>query len=522
MPEEGVYHIKRLSIKGFRGFGKEAVINFAVPNGVAGSGLTFLVGSNNSGKSSILEALMCFNKNPNKKPTFSVGKRNINSDGGLVKLLLETQGEDEKCYKYSIESEKYGGSHVRLSKDDSEVRQTDLMVYYLQSRRYVALEFDNHMQDRNIYLQNYQNNGLKRTYGLDFFQYRLVEMQSHHAEIDPLLKKILGYDLKWTIDENENSMSYLKFTINGCTHTSEGVGDGIWSIFTICDALYDSRPGSIIAIDEPELSLHPAYQKRIIELLKSYSKDRQIIISTHSPYFVDWEAILNSAFLNRCVKSNEGNIEIYQLSDESKENIRKIINDTQQPHTLGLEAKEIFFLEDNIILVEGQEDVVMYKKIAEQLHMQFIPTFFGWGVGGAPKMKCMIDILKKLGYKKIQIIFDGDKESEKKMLEKDYSEYKFYVISTDDIRDKKAKLETRTMGQRIMDSKNVLQQEIYRKLNKDYQGYEFYAISKNGSGWKEPKIVEPKQGIVDENGNLKPEYKEKMEELINSINHCGS
>lgn len=57
------------------------------------------------------------------------------------------------------------------------------------------------------------------------------------------------------------------------------------------------------------------------------------------------------------------------------------------PHTLGIEANEAFFLEDSIILVEGQEDVVIFNKMARDLSMDLKGNFFGWGVGGAPKMK---------------------------------------------------------------------------------------------------------------------------------------
>ncbi len=124
----------------------------------------------------------------------------------------------------------------------------------------------------------------------------------------------------------------------------KGSGDGIWSVFTICDALYDSEAGSVIAIDEPELSLHPAYQKRIIQLFKEYSKDRQIIINTHSPYFVDMDSLVNGACLYRTIKNSAGDIDVFPLSEESKKRISEdFLKNINQPHTLGTEAREIFF-----------------------------------------------------------------------------------------------------------------------------------------------------------------------------------
>src|SRR5262249_48825157 len=48
---------KSLAIHGLRGFAYEQTIEFAVPNGEPGSGLTILVGPNNGGKTTVIEAL---------------------------------------------------------------------------------------------------------------------------------------------------------------------------------------------------------------------------------------------------------------------------------------------------------------------------------------------------------------------------------------------------------------------------------------------------------------------------------
>lgn len=49
--------IKRLTIKGLRGFSAKTNIHFAIPDNITpGSGLTVMVGPNNSGKSTVIEA----------------------------------------------------------------------------------------------------------------------------------------------------------------------------------------------------------------------------------------------------------------------------------------------------------------------------------------------------------------------------------------------------------------------------------------------------------------------------------
>lgn len=448
--------IKEISIEGFRGFGNAEKISFSRPNGKLGSGLSFLVGANNAGKTTILEALRYFNMDSDNAPAFSEGKRNSKAKD-KVRLVLT----DDEDIKYTITSTENKGSMTEMYQNDNErVDYQKLKIFSLPSRRFVEYEFYRNEAGRYDYIRNQQMNTSNRSAVLNDFSARLFNMYKKKKEFDPLLKRVLGEDLEWTIDLKENNTFYLKFTIDGCTHSSEGVGDGIWSIFTICDALFDSEDNSIITIDEPELSLHPAYQKRVMNLLKEYSQNRQIIISTHSPYFIDWESIVNGASLSRVVKNKiTSNIEIYSLSEEIKSNISKFMGNIYQPHTLGLEAKEVFFLEDNVILVEGQEDVVIYPQVAEKLKMKFEGNFFGWGVGGAGNMKYIIQILNDLGYKKVAIIFDGDQRTEKERLEKIYNQFAFFIIPADDIRDKEQR--PCFAGKEGIVSKNGIVKECY-------------------------------------------------------------
>lgn len=462
--------IKNITIHGLRGFSELRKIEFAEPNGELGSGITFLVGGNNSGKTTILEALRAYNCFVGNPPTFSERKRNKKCEDGRVHLsLLST---DDSIY--SIDTAEGGGSPTVIRKNGLEITDDTLpQIFVLQSRRFVDYEFHQSNMDRYDYVRNQQSNYHNRSSVLNDFNARLFNMYKNKSDFDPIIKKILGYDLKWTIEQNENGTYYLKLTVNGSEHSSEGMGDGIWSIFTICDALYDSKAGDTIAIDEPELSLHPALQKKILYLIKEYAKDRQIIISTHSPYYIDIDSIVNGANLYRTVKNIDGAIEIYALSNISKTHLKGFLSDINQPHTFGTEARELFFLEDKVILVEGQEDVIMYSKAANDLGIELCGNFFGWGAGGAPKIPKVLQILSDLGYKKVAVIFDGDKIDEKTTIEKQYPYYSFFNITTDDIRDKKAII-------------------------------------------NRPEKI----GMMTEKGELKSQYNEEMSNLLSNINMC--
>ena len=93
-----------------------------------------------------------------------------------------------------------------------------------------------------------------------------------------------------------------------------------------------------MVIDEPELSLHPAYQKKTLNLIKEFAKDRQIVISTHSPYFVDLQSLVEGANLYRTLKNPQGDIEVHRLSNTAKSSLAGFMKDLNQPHTFGTEA----------------------------------------------------------------------------------------------------------------------------------------------------------------------------------------
>lgn len=68
---------------------------------------------------------------------------------------------------------------------------------------------------------------------------------------------------------------------------------------------------SIILIDEPELSLHPKWQQKILEVYKKIGKNNQIIVATHSPHILGSVPKENLIILTR-----DENGEIKALKDE--------------------------------------------------------------------------------------------------------------------------------------------------------------------------------------------------------------
>lgn len=419
--------ITRLKIHGYRGFSTEATIDFSTPNGTPGSGLTVITGPNNSGKSSVLECLR--SRTGRQSISFTAGTRN--SAVEEVSIIFTINGKDEiirSVAKGSSETTKQGFDPI-------------FNIFVLPSRRTFSPYFGRAEWSREQYLEN-TSLPAQRSSLLDNFQYRLFNTLKNPVLFNEVLKEALGFYPQWTIDQSDQGQYFLKFFNGQHSHSSDGMGEGIVSIFAIVDALYDSKPGSAIVIDEPELSLHPSLQKRVAQLLYRYSSDRQIIISTHSPYFVNLEALRNGGDLARIVTSHLGT-QIFQLTAAAKDSIRRLSEgNLYNPHVFGLDARELFFQEDRIILAEGQEDVLLYPRVAKQVGIELNGNFFGWGAGGAGNIQHLCRVLQDLGFLKVAALLDGDKTQEVTELALRYPSYFFGCIPASDIRTKPARAPT--------------------------------------------------------------------------------
>jgi predicted ATPase len=79
----------------------------------------------------------------------------------------------------------------------------------------------------------------------------------------------------------------FKVKESGEMHSADELSAGEKQIFFRGGSLLQlNLENSIILIDEPELSLHPEWQQKILNFYRNIGKNNQIIIATHSPHIV--------------------------------------------------------------------------------------------------------------------------------------------------------------------------------------------------------------------------------------------
>ncbi len=447
--------LAEFAIHGFRGFGQPGRVRFAIPTGDPGSGLTMLVGPNNGGKSTIIDGLRVMGGS--QAQSFTEGKRNQQA-GDRVRLEV-TLDSGEKHVLRTVSS---GGSETEWERPTGG--PSFPQIYVLPSRRHFNPYFGKGHQERQQYT-NSSSLAAVRGASLDGFPHRLFRVLANKEAFDAVLKQVLIAFPEWTIDQADSRQYYLKFNAAGQFHNSDGLGEGLVSLLFVIDALYDSKEGDVIVIDEPELSLHPPIQRRLAQLLAEYSSYRQIIYATHSPYFVDFHYVGAGAEVIRVHKIN-GNSTVSQISHTTADKLQGFLSNLNNPHVLELNAREAFFLDDRVILVEGQEDVVFFQKIVEQLSFELRGSFFGWGVGGANNMHIVAKLLQDLGFTQVVGILDANKAELLPALRSEFSDYRFFTIPTDDVRSKPA-CQGREAVVGLVDEKGQLREQ-YKELEKQY------------------------------------------------------
>ncbi len=137
------------------------------------------------------------------------------------------------------------------------------------------------------------------------------------------------------------------------------------------DEILEKLPAIIICIEEPEIYQHPVRARAFGRILYGLSTqaNAQVIIATHSPYFVQpkqFESIRRFSLTDGYSTSKYTTISgIATKSSISEERIKKIV-EMHLPTTFS----EGFF-SDKVALVEGGTDKVVLEAISEKMGIPF-------------------------------------------------------------------------------------------------------------------------------------------------------
>lgn len=336
-------HIKELKVTNFKRFsGELAPLVFNMPNGEPGSGLNIFVGENNTGKSTIFEAVD-FLRNGTKKSVDAIKNKNNPMDS-LVEVLFEgdinavidgfSQPNKVAVFKRYVFGDESG--KIRISRDTVDTKAIKLwseqdVEYKNESgidapaKKLFETNFvwadTNPNEEVSFGASTICGNLLKEiaksfteTPGYRDFADKFHEtFNSDQSGLRQALKEIeektqnifreqFGVaGISFRFDELKTDAFFKNAVIDiddGIKTPMGEKGSGMQRAVALAmlqvyaeELIKHPENGDIskpffLFVDEPEVCLHPKAQEKLLNALLEISRTKQVFLTTHSPYFI--------------------------------------------------------------------------------------------------------------------------------------------------------------------------------------------------------------------------------------------
>ena len=273
--------IDKVVFRYLRGFQKDSTVEFHLP-------ITVIVGKNGSGKSTILRLVRVLGKGciPQNE-FFEIEFDNGNLKGTEIEYNIDGKIEKLSCMgknKWRFENEV---EHIDMMviRPKAIVGAIDKSFLYDNIGQHVnkAKQVEYLIKQSKKIQQKPEASGKKKRKKLS--QYELSEinyvLQSNYSSIEFVEHRFFGGTWATTV--------LFRKEAEGNVFCEYNAGSGEFLVANIIDQILCAEKESVVLIDEPEVSLHPGAQKRLLKvILKSIiDKKIQVIISTHSRDIVE-------------------------------------------------------------------------------------------------------------------------------------------------------------------------------------------------------------------------------------------
>ena len=370
--------IKNLHIKEFKGL-RDISINFEKNDKPLD--LVVLAGSNGSGKTRILESILRYFQD------------HLNYKQNNIEAGIFYEEKEKNCisnvrdFFYRLESFSYCETSDPLREKHIEIKnKLDILpkVIYVPTE----INFQKMNTASTTLVQEYKFINIVNTNLIkDIPSYIATKMisamlKNKNEKVGDVQKKVFNEineifeNLSIDVEVEDISQDGRNITLftnsSGDEFDINELSSGEKQLFLRTLAIRMLNPeNSIILIDEPELSLHPKWQQRIVDVYRKIGKNNQIIIATHSPHILGSVKKENIMLLD---KDGEGKIvvrtgdELYDSYGQPTDRVLKDImglETTRNPKVFKLleEAGELVDKNE----YESEEFKTKYKKLREIL-----------------------------------------------------------------------------------------------------------------------------------------------------------
>jgi len=247
---------------------------------------------------------------------------------------------------------------------------------------------------------------------------RYEELSTHLTQLNTLIEEMLNEEKKQILNSSQliTFIQDIKFQLTKENKPSEllrnlelfvqendkyfhindtGTGTQSTIIIAILELAlkHKATKSKILCIEEPELYIHPQGIRFLAQLIDKIVKDTgcQVLVSTHSPIFI---STLDPRSIIRIEKNKNGS-KIHQLPSNYQDVDNKI------KRTLNSENAEMFF-SSKVVLVEGETEQIIFNELSTNLKFDdgievnyFKNNCTVCSVGGKDNIGNYLDILRK-------------------------------------------------------------------------------------------------------------------------------
>lgn len=375
--------LSKIEIYNFRKFSQETQIDFTFP-------LTVIVGKNGSGKTTLMKAMKLLTKNQIPQNEF-------------FETAIDSGGFEGADISYWIDGERLQYKRMRQNEWGKEGNIPDeFKVTYLQTKSIVGAT------DKSLLYDDVGKN-TKQIQKIEYIikQSRKIvqnKLSKSERKQGHYLERNAIEIINWILQEEIQSIEIIQHKYysgtwgtsvifnDGKQYSEYNAGSGEFVIASIVDRIQSISENSLLLLDEPEVSLHPGAQKRlmcyILEIIKR--KKVQVIITTHSTTIVD--GLPKSSI--KCLRKIDNSMIVIEEQVLYQNAFIELESDVNKKHIIVEDAmaKKII---DRVLKTEGLNGL---------LQVDFYP-------GGADNIKkYTLFIYSKTKVHNRYIIFDGDQK----------------------------------------------------------------------------------------------------------------
>ena len=286
--------IKNLKLKNFKCHSETNVVL---------SNLTLLLGTNSSGKSSVIQSLLLAIhnvSNPDASPLnghlVSIGSfneaRNIVQNARRFSVEIIDEKSSIKFDFDEGEELDYDGKRLQSESLSLEgvLNYSNRNIHYLSAHR---------IGGQDLYTKNFDKHdlyGIFGEYAIDYFEHHksdiLIdillatnESKTLETQLNFWLRRILNHSIGTSQIQGTDKVKaeYYQNTQRGIR--PKNTGSGVSYIISILIVCLSSKPGEIIIIENPEIHLHPKAQSELVDFfILIANAGIQLIIETHSDH----------------------------------------------------------------------------------------------------------------------------------------------------------------------------------------------------------------------------------------------